>query len=224
MLKTCLLVYFSVYGLLSFAQTDSTGVKLWTKYPGWVLKSENDTIHGYIMLKNLVNNQEKALYYSNLKDEKPTEKYKPKEIKAYRVGPRYYESVKCWPANEANTWHFLLKIVDGPISIYRWYYEPESKSKMRVQVDKNDIKNSKIDLGFSEDELSSETFVIKLKGKPQSLTKMKFITNFRKNMSKLVNEDEELVKKIMNKEQGYQIGDEDKIIREFNQWYLKNKM
>lgn len=227
-MKTNLLLYFSLLFVFSeqgcLAQNDSVGVKLWTKYPGWVLTSGSDTIYGYLMLKNLVNNQVKALYFTNAADEKPAKKYKPKDIKAYKVGPRYYESIKCWPANEANTWHFLLKILDGPISIYRWYYEPESKSKMRVQIDKNDVKNSKIDLSFSEDELSSETYVIKLDNKPESLTKMKFITNFRKNMSKLVAEDKELVKKIMNKEKGYILGDEENIIREFNTWYLKNKV
>jgi hypothetical protein len=176
------------------------------------------------MLKNLVNNQGKALFYLNLTDEKPSKKFKPKDIKAYKVGPRYYESIKCWPANEANTRHFLLKTLDGPISIYRWYYEPENKSKMRVQVNKNDIRNSKIDLGFSESELSSEVFVVKLGNKPENLTKMKFVTNFRKNMSKLVVEDEGLVKKIMNKKKGYLIGDEEKIITEFNKWYLENKI
>lgn len=98
--------------------TDTTvKVKLWTIYPGYVVTKSGDTIKGYLKLKNLVNNQDKVLFYLHPNDEKYTKKYKPKMLKAYKVGPRYYESFKFKPpvtyaGNDANTYHFLLKLID----------------------------------------------------------------------------------------------------------------
>jgi len=50
---------------------------------------------------------------------------------------------------------------------------------------------------------------------------LKMLTNFRKNMSKLVEDDPALAKKIRNKEEGYRYTDLEKIIREYNTWYKK---
>jgi hypothetical protein len=117
------------------AQQDQETVKLWTIYPGYVITNENDTIHGYIKLNNLIDNQRKALFYNSPDDENYAEKYKPKDIKAYKVGPRYYESFKFWPETEARGVHFFLKIIDGPLSYYKWYYESTEDSKKRIVVD-----------------------------------------------------------------------------------------
>ena len=55
---------FCSISLMSSGQ-DFKNVKLWTLYPGYVVTKENDTIKGYLMLKNLINNQDKAFYYKD---------------------------------------------------------------------------------------------------------------------------------------------------------------
>lgn len=202
------------------AQEDQEEVKLWTIYPGYVITHSDDTIHGYIKLNNLANNQQKAFFYSNPDDEDYTVKYKPKDIKAYKVGPRYYESFKFWPETEDRGMHFFLKVIDGPISFYKWYYEPVEQSKNRIQIDDDGI--SKIDLSFSEANLSTELIGIKLGGEPEQLDKLKYITNFKKNMSKYLEDYPELATKIANKEEGYSSENIEEIIIEYNDWYLKN--
>jgi hypothetical protein len=212
----------SVMCLPAQETADTAKVKLWTVYPGYVITRSGDTIHGFIKLNNLVDNQRKALFYQNKNDEKYTEKYKPKEIKAYRVGPRFYESFKFWPQGEDRGYHFFLKVIAGPISLYKWYYEPQSRSEERVKIDEDNIANSKIDLSFSEDELESETIAIKLNGEPTKMDNLKFITNFKKHMSRYVDDYPELSKKIAQKQEGYGYTDLEKIIREYNTWYLKH--
>ena len=210
------------------AVTDTTvKVKLWTLYPGYIITHNNDTIRGYLLLKNLVNNQDKVLFYNSPEDEKYTKKYKPKDIKAYKVGPRYYESFKFKPpvtysANDARTYHFILKIIDDPFSLYRWNYETVDQSKARVKIDQDHPLSSHVDLSFSEKNLKHENYGLTPQGEFIDLGSLKMLTNFKKNMSKLVQDDTELAQKIRNKEKGYGYYDLEKIIREYNDWYRKN--
>jgi hypothetical protein len=204
-----------------FAQNDTTAIQLWTIYPGYIVTWEDDTIEGFIKLNNLVHNQKKANFYKNAEDAEPLEKYKPKDIKGYKVGPRVYESYKYHVTNETKGYHFFLKVIDGPICMYKWYYEPESRQQERVDIDEDDILNSKIDLSFSEDDLSSQDFAKKIDGEFTCLSSLKFSTNFKKNMSEFVSDYEELAQKIASKEEGYRSYDREKIIGLYNDWYLQ---
>jgi hypothetical protein len=169
-----------------------------------------------------VSNQQKALFYNSPDDEKFSEKYKPKDIKGYMTGPRYYESFKFWPETEAKGYHFFYRKIMGPISLYIWYYESAEQSKERLKIDDENILNSKVDLSFSEAELSTQLIGIKLGGEPEQLDKLRFLTNFKKNMSRYLEDYPELAKKIANKEDGYQYANLEEIIAEYNAWYLAN--
>ena len=204
-------------------------VQLWTLYPGYVVTKDNDTIKGYLMLKNLINNQDKVFFYKSKSDKKEDAvKYKPKDIKAYKVGPRYYESFKFKPsvstysANDAKTYHFVLRVLDGPLSLYRWYYETIEKSKERVNVDAEHPLNTKVDLSFNEDELKYITLGRKNGGEIIDFNSMKMLMGFKKNMSKLVADYPELAGKIAKKKEGYQHQDIENIVKEYNEWYVKN--
>jgi len=222
MKKLKFLPFVLVCCLLSAQNNNSEQVKLWTIYPGYVITHDNDTIHGYIKLNNYVDNQRRALFYNDPEDEKYAEKYKPKHISGYKVGPREYESFKFWPEKEANKVHFFLKVIDGPVSLYQWYYEPQSRTDERVKIDDDNVMNSEIDLSFSEEDLSTELIAIKNGGKPQQLDNLKFLTNFKKNGSKYFSDYPELADKIANKEEGYHWENLKEIILEYNRWYIAN--
>jgi hypothetical protein len=208
--------------------TDTTTTALWTIYPGYVITRSDDTIRGYLMLANLVSNQDKVLFYKNPDDsKKDAVKYRPKDLKAYKVGPRYYESFRFKPsastyaANDARAWHFVLKVVDGRFSLYRWYYETTERSEERVNIDSDNPLNTKIDLSFSEEDLMHITLGKKQDGELIDFNSFKMLTGFKKQMSKLVEDYPELAKKIANKEEGYRSFDLDKIVQEYNEWYAK---
>ncbi len=200
-------------------------VKLFWKYPGYVVTLARDTIYGYLELKNLVNNEDVVLFYKNEQDEKFTKKYRPKELLAYKVGPRYYESLKFKPpasyaVNDARTYHFVLKAIDGPLTLYKWYYESKARTEQRVQINKKDPWLSHVDLSFSENDLAENDYLKTPKGDWIDLNTLGMMMHFKKNMSKLVAEDKALAQKIKNKEKGYQYIDIDHIITEYNRWYL----
>lgn len=202
------------------SQTETDSIKMWTIYPGYIITMEADTVHGYIRLNNLVDNQDKALFYDNPDDKKSKVKYRAKEIKGYKVGPRTYESLDFKGQKADRKINFLLKLIEGPICYYEWYYEPEEVTKSRLIVDEEDILNSKVDLSFSEENLNNTWVAVKHGGEPVNLNTMKFIMKFKKCMAELVADYPELAEKIRNKEEGYQFGDVKKIIHEYNEWYI----
>lgn len=213
---------FVLLSSAGLSQSDTTEVKLWTIYPGYIITHDNDTIQGYIRLNNLVDNQDKALFYEHPDDKKSKVKYRAKEIKGYKVGPRTYESLEFKGQKADRKVNFLLKLIEGPICYYEWYYEPEEVTKSRLIVDEEDILNSKVDLTFNEEDLNNTWVAVKNNGEPVNLNTMKFIMKFKKHMAELVSDYPELAEKIRNKQEGYQFANTQKIIREYNAWYLNN--
>ena len=234
MKKSAILFMAVILGVSFYGQdnvTDVTGdttkINLWTIYPGYIIDKNNDTINGYLKLKNLANNQDKVFFYKDSTGKKDEAiKYKPKDLKAYQVGPRYYESYKFRPgvstyaANDANTYHFVLRVIDGPFSIYKWYYETTQRSEERVKIDEDKLANTQIDLSFNENELKHVTLGKIRDGEIINFQHM--LLGFKKKMSKVVADYPELSKKIANKEDGYRSSDIEKIAREYNEWYKGN--
>ena len=226
MILSGLIVYSTAVcqDIVKQSESDTVKVKLWTIYPGYVITRSNDTVRGYLMLKNLVANQDKVCFYNSPEgNEKDRIKYKPKDIKAYKAGPRFYESFKFRPgvstysANDANAYHFVIRTLDGPITLYKWFYETTGESEKRVELDTANILNSKVDLTFSEENLHSITLAKFPNGEFVNFEKM--LIGFKKKMSKLVADYPELAKKIADKEEGYRWADIEKIVKEYNNWY-----
>lgn len=114
-----------VYAENIFSQIVTDEINLQTIYPGLIISLENDTISGYIMLTNLMKNQKKVEFYNSPDDPEPAMKYKPKEIKAYMVGARFYESFKFQPQGETEAYYFFHRVKDGPIKDFKkgsWVY------------------------------------------------------------------------------------------------------
>ena len=157
--------------------------------------------------------------YTNPDDREGRVKYTPKEIRAYQVGPRYYESFKHPFTNSIRQENFLLRKVDGPIRYYVWYYD-EDKTKLMVW---DNI--SLADLGkaflFDESELWKDEFGKKKNEETLMPFDLKFLIKFAKNMAEYVKDNTELAQKIASKTEGYKNINIEKIIREYNAWYLK---
>jgi hypothetical protein len=200
------------------AQDTADTVKLWTKYPGYIIKMDGDTVHGVLLLKNKIANQGKVFFFDSMEAEEPSEKFKAKEIKAYKVADRFYESKKYTPEYTAMKYSFLLKVIDGPLSLYKAFYD----DKERIKINEDDIWQSKIDLSFSESELKEQRMGCREGEDLVFFDGAKFILGFKKQMSKYLSDCPEIANKIANKEEGYQWGDLEKIIREYNAWYISN--
>ncbi len=213
-------IFLSFLPFQGFAQGKQPEPERGSVLPGYIITLQGDTVKGYLLNINLWLNQKMTFLYKDPADREGRVKYKPKEIRAYQVGPRYYESFDHPFTNSMRSDNFLLRKIDGPVKYYVWYFD-EDKTKL---MSSDNI--SMADLGkaflFDESELWKDEFA--KKGKEETLTEfnLKFLMKFAKNMSEFVSDDVELAKKIAGKTEGYKNNSIEAIIREYNDWYIKN--
>ena len=221
-MKSLMIYFFTVSFILlpgsTSAQEASHEPERGSVLPGYVITLQGDTVKGYILNINLWLNRKMTFLYNDPNDQKGRIKYTPKEIKAYMVGPRYYESFRYPFTNSIHAENFLLRKVDGPIKYYIWYYD-EDKSKLMVwdEISLADIEKAFL---FEESDLWKDEFARKENEETLKPFDLKFLMKFSKNMAEYVQDDEELAKKIAAKQEGYKNINIEAIIREYNDWYL----
>jgi hypothetical protein len=213
-------LFLSLIPALGYSQESQPEPERGSVLPGFIITLQGDTVKGDLLNINLWQNQKMTFFYTDPNDQKGRVKYTPKEIRAYQVGTRYYESTKHPFTNSIRSENFLLRKVDGAIKYYVWYYD-EDKSKLMVWD-----KISLADLGkaflFDESELWKEEFGKKKNEETIMPFDFKFLLKFARNMADYVKDDVELAQKIANKTEGYKNINIEAIIREYNAWYLNN--
>ncbi len=189
--------------------------------PGYIITLQGDTVKGHILNINLWLNQRMTFLYTDPDDREGRVKYTPREIKAYKVGPRYYESFRHPFTNSIHAENFILRKVDGHVKHYVWYYD-EDKTRLAVWD-----KISLADLGkaflFEESELWKDEFARRENESTLTAFNLKFLMKFSRNMAEYVKDNEELANKIAGKQEGYKSINIESIIREYNDWYLKTR-
>jgi hypothetical protein len=217
---TLFVVFLSLMPVLCSAQEKQPEPARGSILPGYIITLQGDTVKGYLLNINLWLNQKMTFLYKDPNDRAGRVKYTPKEIRAYQVGPRYYESITHSFTNSIRSENFLLRKVDGPIKYYIWYFD-EDKSKLLVwdKISLDDLGKAFL---FDESELWKDEFG--KKGNEEKLTSFdfKFLVKFAKNMSEYVKDDVKLAQKIASKTEGYKNINIEAIIREYNDWYLSN--
>ena len=152
-------IFLSLLVFQGYAQENQPEPERGSVLPGYIITLQGDTVKGYLLNINLWLNQKMTFFYKDPDDSEGRIKYKPKEIKAYQVGPRHYESIDRLFTNSMRSDNFLLRKVEGPIKYYVWYYD-EDKTKLTFS---DNI--SLADLGkafiFDESELWKDEFARK---------------------------------------------------------------
>src|ERR1041385_9051581 len=80
---------------LAMHAQDWTGkiYKIGEKYPGYYVKLTGDTVRGYILHGNQVENQSKCKFYKAETDHMPTQTFGTEDISSYMVGDKLYRSI-----------------------------------------------------------------------------------------------------------------------------------
>ena len=182
--------------------------------PGYIITLNDDTVRGYLLNINLWMNQHMTFLYKSPDDAEGRVKYKPKEIKGYQVGNRYYESMKYPFSYSIYPYNFILRKADGPVKYYVWYYNEDRSKLMSPDVSLAELTKAFV---FTEEELWKDEFAQKAGGEFIRFD-FKFLLKFAKNMAAFVEDDKELAQKVLNKVKGYQNVDIERIIREYNRW------
>lgn len=104
-------------------QENESPLKPRSLYQGFVVTTNGDTTYGYIMFMTVIANQFNVQIYHQQSDKKPFAKYKPKDLRCYKVGDIHYVSVPFAGKGFSRNKSFMIRLAYGPVSLYEWYYD-----------------------------------------------------------------------------------------------------
>ena len=187
-----------------------------TMHSGYVVNLEGDTVQGWVKFMTVIANQFNVSLYAQESDSRPQASYKPKDLMGYQVGDLYYASVPFSGEGFSRKRSFMIRLIEGPVSLYQWYYD---ESLMFDSQDLNEAMGREEVLSVELDEgMEIQYFGVRGNEKPVDFSSVKFGMNFKKQMSKYVSDCPELAEKIASRTEGYGYGDLPRIITEYNQW------
>lgn len=207
----------------SIAQDNNPGTADWSpevyrvgeKYPGYIIKQDGDTIQGYLKAQQRCSingignsNQNMALFYLSEADKKPTAKYKPKDIKGYKIADKVYEAIN-YSGGLFKKPNFNVVVTEGAIRLYEWYATAENFNSINQQ-------SGESWMDFDARRFETKTIVAKNPTEPIEAGILGM--GFKKKMSVLVEDNAAMTEKIKNGEKGYKFINIYKVINEYNQW------
>lgn len=198
-LAIAIFALFSSYASIAQMGTDDftySNYRYGERYEGYVVTTAGDTLKGFIEYRNETENQEKCLFYDNPTSLKPTQKYTPKDLKAWSVADKFYTTAAHGLITKEK--NFILVVSLGHIRKMKWYWYDDQKFPKELKTD--DLLQ---------------------KGDEKPVSPAKFIM-FAKNMSEFVSDDAELSTKVKNKEKGYGLIHMEDILKEYNDWWAAN--
>jgi hypothetical protein len=175
------------------------------KYAGYYVTLKGDTVKGFLRYGNNYEAQKKCNYYLNENDNEGAQSFKPEDIASYFVGDRLYRSIHYSGGLMEKPLRFNLCEKDGEIAQYTFYDED----------------------GARNTDGSPKTTTLFLKAHDPANTKPVTVADlgigYAKKMSAFIADDEELAKKVADKEKGYGMTKMFDVIDEYNTRYAARK-
>lgn len=213
-MKHLVLVFAVLMSGLGFSQIDDNWEDVSEKLPGYVITNKGEKIEGYLKRFLKIKSQRKVKFFKTL-DDKPVV-YEPNDLKAYKIENDYYETHP-YEGLSGNTKVFLLRTVEGKISLFDYYIRVEDDKGAEMTLSKKG--NTEISLDFDGSEIQTEILAVKDGNDYLKFASSKVIFSFKGVMSKYVSDYPELAKKIKDKEKGYTILSILKIVNEYNEHF-----
>ena len=210
-MKHLVLVVTVLISSLGFSQIDDNWEDVSEKLPGYVITNKGEKIEGYLKRFLKIKSQRKVKFFKTL-DDKPVV-YEPEDLKAYKIENDYYETHP-YEGLSGKTKVFLLRTVDGKISLFDYYIRVEDDRGAEMTLSKKG--NTEVSLDFDGTKIQTEILAVKDGDDYLKLASSKVIFSFKNVMSKYVSDYPELAKKIKDKEEGYRILSILKIVNEYN--------
>ncbi|MBR9847230.1 MAG: hypothetical protein GYB35_14525 [Algicola sp.] len=210
-MKQLVLVVAVLISSLGFSQIDDNWEDVSEKLPGYVITNDGEKIEGYLKRFLKIKSQRKVKFFKTL-DDKPVV-YEPEDLKAYKIENDYYETHP-YEGLSGKTKVFLLRTVDGKISLFDYYIRVEDDRGAEMTLSKKG--NTEISLDFDGTKIQTEILAVKDGDDYLKFASSKVIFSFKNVMSKYVADYPELAKKIKDKEEGYRILSILNIVNEYN--------
>lgn len=227
MKKILLSVLATIIAATSFSQ-NSTSQADWspeiyrvgTIYPGYIIKLDGDTIQGFIKADTRCSsggigssNQNLVQFFTSKTDKKPAAKYKPADIKGYKIADKVYESIN-YSGGLFKKPNFNLVVEEGTIRIYEWYATVENYNSVFKQSGESWSD-------FDARRFDTKLIVAKVPTEPIEFSMLGL--SFAKKMPPMIADHKELAQKVGDKEKGYSFLKIFEVIREYNEWSANQK-
>lgn len=206
---------FSQETIASTADWDPKVYQVGKKYPGYIITLEGDTVEGFLKAQSRCaiagigsSNQNEAEFFTHEEDKKATMKYKPDDIKGYKIADKVYESIN-YSGGLTKKPNFNLVTTDGAIRVYEWYSTKEGYSMIMQQS------------GESWQDYDARRFDTKIIIAKEPDAPMEHSTlglSWAKKMPELISDNKEMAAKVANKESGYKFLNMFEVIEEYNKW------
>ena len=210
--------FISIFFIIIFLLVDSgaqENLKSGNYYIGYIIKPGQDTIRGKIKYNSMIHNHYKVTFKESYDQEE--EIFVPLEIEAYQLADLHYLSVPFSGRDSFKKFTFMLVIVEGPVSLYKWIY-----SEKQQYFEDNDFWDYTTSID-PDNPGNLVQFLIQREGeKPVDISSGKYTWKFNKAMAKYLSDDQELAEKVKKKENGYRKENLEKIIREYNNSRIQN--
>lgn len=211
---------FAQETIASSADWDPKVYQVGKKYPGYVITNEGDTVNGFIKAQMRCaiagvgnSNQNEVEFFTHEEDKKATVKYKPDDIKGYKIADKVYESIS-YSGGLMKKSNFNLVITDGAIRVYEWYSTKEGFSMINQQSGESwkDYDARRFD---------TKTIIAKDPSAPMEHSTLGL--SWAKKMPDLISDNADMAKKVANKESGYKFINMFEVIDEYNKWAAEQK-
>ncbi len=186
------------------------------KFPGFIISNNGDTVKGSVLAHYpgglISSHQLSCIFFKNGTDTSRV-KYRPDDIRAYQIADKFYVSMNYSGGLTTKIKNFVLSAKMGGISEHIFYTAEsgfvmgQQASESRTQYYNRIYTNKMV---YSNSGASSYDID-------------QIYLAFRKRVAELVYNYPELAKKIELKEKGYGMLNFQKIVDEYNAWFLTKK-
>jgi len=196
----------SVFILLIFVSASAQNYKLNQRYPGYFINAKGDSIHGYILLTNKLDNQKIGEYSNDSRGEKIKIHLLPDEVKGFKVQDRIYTAEDFGDPDPLNQ-HFLLTLAEGELHLYQYFW-------LSKDLYINEGNGQRPADGNDEEYLQSEFLIVDKTGKKFVIPNEGALT---KNAEEIFKNNHDLTEKIKSREKEFKYNDLPAIVNSYNE-------
>jgi hypothetical protein len=183
----------------------SQNYKLNQRYPGYFINAKGDTVRGYILLTNKLENQRGAEYSNDSRGEKIKIHLLPDEVKGFKVQDRVYSALDYGEADPMYQ-HFLLTVDQGKLNLYEYF-------RLAKDLYVGEGNGQRPANGNDEQYLQNEYIITNETGKKFVVTNQNSLV---KNADEMFKDNPELIKKIGDKEKDFRYNNLPAIVKLYN--------
>ena len=198
-------ISFCILILTGWLSLQAQDYKLNQRYPGYFINIRGDTIRGYILLTNKIENQRGAEFSNDAKGEKIKIHLLPGQIRGFKVKDRMYSTVE-YGEPDPTAEHFLMIREEGVLTLFEYF-------RLAKDLYVGEGAGQRPATGDDEQYLQSEYVITTRQGKKFGIATPGELI---RNAEAIFKDDQQIITDIRNKVKGYRYNDLPELVKRYN--------